>query len=368
MIGIEAFADQQAGRSILEYEDNADHAAFGYDGITATRYIGPYLAALKRSIADLAELHEDRGRRLMALLESVSGRWTLQIIQRPLPKVRERIGTACAVDFLVRAQRVLAGSDGEVRALVALEELVPGFPESGIPSRYRNSRAGRGPMCDDLLLLSLKPRDGAPPLLSATVVEVKFTSLGSPDLPKAVAQVEETNSWLEERFGTGALARDMRGPELSELLRSAAARNAAFGLTGGLATGAESALAELGRGSYELAIGGQRGARSRRGMVLSIQAGSPSAPSLSQLNGPAGPLDLIALGRPWMESVLAGDERPGPSGWAPFSPVGPDSPTGPPAPMESESGPAASSTSDEPPSGGRIPRRGARPPQGTGNA
>ncbi|MFD4785176.1 FtsK/SpoIIIE domain-containing protein [Rhodococcus qingshengii] len=332
MIGIEAFAEQrQAGRNILEYEDSADPATFGYDGITATQHVAPYLAALRQSIADLAALEEARGRALMSLLESVSGRWTLQIVQRPIRGVRERVGTACAVDFLTRAQQTLAPRRGEARALVALEELVPGFKESGIPVRYRSSRAGRGAMCDDLLLLSVTARPDELPVVGATVVEVKFSSLGGPNLPRAASQVEETNSWLTERFGSEAVARDLRGAELAELFRSASARNGAFGVGPGVDSVMESALADVSTGNYQFAIGHMRGASARRGLVISVEADNPGAPSLTQLNGQEGPLDLITLGRPWMQKVLTGEGPLGPEDWPTY-----ESPTpGPPPPHPS---------------------------------
>jgi len=334
MIGIEAFVDHQAARNILEYEDSADPATFGYDGITATQHVAPYLAALRQSIADLASLEETRGRALMSLLESVSGRWTLQIVKRPISGVRERVGTACAVDFLTRAQQTLAPRRGEARALVSLEELVPGFKESGIPVRYRNSRAGRGAMCDDLLLLSVTTRPDELPVVGATVVEVKFSSSGGPNLPRAASQVEETNSWLTERFGGEAVARELRGAELAELFRSAAARNGAFGVGPGVDSIMESALADISTGNYQFAIGHMRGASARRGLVISVEANNPSAPSLTQLNGQEGPLDLITLGRPWMQKVLTGEEPRGPEDWPTYESPTPEPP--PPHPSADE--------------------------------
>ncbi len=364
MIGIEAFADD-SGRSILEYEDRAEPAAFGYDGITATRYIAPYLAALRRSVADLAALTEDRGRQLMSLLESVSGRWTLQIIQREIPKVRERVGTACAIDYIGRAEGTLPGAPATLTALVALEEVVPGFPAAGIPAIYQRSRRGQGPICDDLLLVTLAPRAGQPPLLSAAVIEVKFTSGAAPDIAKAADQVASTNRWLEQRFGEHAPSRDLRGAELAELLRSAASRNRAFAFgdsTGSGAAGisgeAETALAQLGAGDYELALGCVRGARPRRGVVISIEASSPAAPSLTQLNGPDGPLDLVTIGKAWMRDVLSGAQPPRPAGWLALGPAQPpDAGTG-----------DADPANDVPPTGGGQPggRGASRTPEEPG--
>ena len=98
----------------------------------------------------------------MSQLESVSGRWTLQIITRTIPKVRERVGTACAVDFIARVESVLADTPaGAMRALVSLEELAcTWIPKLGHPRAGTSPRAAaqNAPMCDDLLLLSVEPQ------------------------------------------------------------------------------------------------------------------------------------------------------------------------------------------------------------------
>jgi hypothetical protein len=368
MIGIEAFADD-SNRSILEYEDRAEPAAFGYDGITATRYIAPYLAALKRSVEDLSPLTEDQGRRLMSLLESVSGRWTLQIIQREIAKVRERVGTACAIDYIGRAEGTLPTAPGTVSALVALEEVVPGFPEPGVPAMYQRSRTGKGPICDDLLLLTLIPRPGQPPLLSATATEVKFTSGSAPDVAKAAGQVAQTNEWLEQRYGRSARSRDLRGAELAELIRSAGTRNRAFAFghnvepAAGLGVAAEAALTELGAGQYELALGSTRGSRKRSGIVVSIEAALPGAPSLTQLNGPDGPLDLVTLGRDWLRTVLSGGQPARPSAWPALGPAAPAA-----SPPDAPPGTSSATT---PPGGGGAGGHASKPDHGreeAGNA
>jgi hypothetical protein len=327
MIGIDAFAGH-ATRNILEYEDNAEPHAFGHDGITATQYLAPYLAALRRSTSDLASLTDEQGRAVMSLLESVSGRWTLQIIKRALSKVRERVGTACAVSYLANAESVTAWAGPAVTAVVALEELVPGYPEPGIPSRYVQARRGKDAMCDDLLVLAVIPQDSGPPLVSATVTEVKYSSTGSPDLARASEQVEETNAWLHQRFGDGATCRDLRGAELAELVRTAAERNRAFGLAGTAGPAAEAALAQVARGEYTFATGSTRGPRSRRGIVISVETGTGTQTALSQLNGSQGPLDLVTLDQQWLASTLAMSPPARPSAWPVLGPARPAPPAG----------------------------------------
>lgn len=364
MLGIEAFRPE-SGKSLLEYEDRAEPAAFGYDGITATRFLAPYLSALRLAVADIVSLPEAAARRVMAVLESVSGRWTLQIIQRPLPKVRERIGTACATDYVGRAEHALEPSDDSVCALVALEEVVPGFPVAGV-SQYQRSRTGgpRAPICDDLLLLRLTPRDSQPPLLSATVIEVKFNSTGAPDLAHAASQIFETNQWLENRFGQESPSKDLRGAELAELMRSATARNTTFGLGAGIGAHptalGEAGIAQMGRGEYELVTGSRRGPRARRGVIVSVEASAPGGPSLQQVNGQDGPVDVVRLGQSWMRDILGGHmpERPGDwpalgpaqsdngdDGGGPGTPPEPAPPT-PPAATPPQAAPTAAPRTD----------------------
>lgn len=322
MIGIDAFVGH-ATRNILEYEDNAEPHAFGHDGITATRYLDPYLAALRRSTADFAALSDSQGRGVMELLEGVSGRWTLQIIKSALTKVRERVGTACAVSYLEHGESVTRWPSAALSAIVALEELVPGFPEPGIPRRYVQARSGKGAMCDDLLVLALIPQDSGPPLVSASVTEIKFSSEGGPDLGRAAEQVEQTNAWLHRRYGADATCRDLRGAELAELLRTAAARNKAFGLADETRPGAEAALAQVARGEYTFTTGNTRGLLDRRGTVISVEPGGAAAADLTQLNGPLGPLDLVRLDRAWLTSTLAGAPPARPAAWPALGPARP---------------------------------------------
>ena len=315
LIGLEAFSDAGSARTLLEYEEGADPSSFGYDGITGTRYVEPYLAALRRSLAGIATPDPDGARNLMRLLEAVSGRWALQIVQRPVLKIRERAGTACAIRYLAETERILDSPPGSFTALVALEEIVPGFPAAGIPRRLIDSRQGRGPMCDDLLVLCVQTRDNAAPLIQATVVEVKFWQEGGTDYSSAGDQVEETISWLSKRFNEPGPFADLRGRDLAELIRSASTRNSTFKLAPALSPGAEDALQRISEGDYELTFGLWRNGSYRRGIVTAIEHRLPGTIELSQLNASHGPIDLVSVRHDITQPALEMKPLPSPAGW-----------------------------------------------------
>jgi hypothetical protein len=315
LVGLEAFADTASPRTILEYEDDADPASFGYDGITGTRYVDPYLAAMRRALAGVAAPGRDEARALMRLLEAVSGRWALQIVQRPLPKVLERAGTACAVRYVAEIESALEAGRGSFSALVSLEEIVPGFPAEGIPRRLISSRSGRGSMCDDLLLLTVQTRGSEPPLVQATVIEVKFWQAGGADYSYAADQVEETIEWLRARFCEPGDVADLRGRDLAELIRAASTRNSTFGLAPALLPGAEDTLGRISSGSYELSFGHWRRDGYRRGLVVAVEHRQAGNLELSQLNATNGPIDLVTIRSGLTVPALEMQALATPPGW-----------------------------------------------------
>ncbi|MCW2899038.1 MAG: translocase FtsK [Streptosporangiaceae bacterium] len=325
LVGLEAFtAAGKSRRTVLEYEEGADPDSYGYDGITGTEYVGPYVAALNKALDGIAATDPEQSRSLMALLESVSGRWALQIVQRPQNKVLERAGTACAIRYAQTVEQALDPAPG-LRAVVSLEELIPSFPQAGIPRRLAATRKKRDAMCDDLLLVSVLLRSGQPPLVQMSVTEIKFWS-EAPDYSAAAAQVEESIQWLAGRFQDPGPLKDLRGRELAELIRSAAARNAAFGLAGTARKDAEELLQRVAQGDYELGFGHWRNGSYRRGMVVSVERNAPGSLSLAQLNGAAGPVDVVSVRSEAVRSALRGDPIPAPEVWHRLDPVPPTQP------------------------------------------
>ncbi|WP_406269013.1 FtsK/SpoIIIE domain-containing protein [Actinacidiphila glaucinigra] len=323
LVGLEAFTLASARRrAVLEYEERADPDSYGYDGITGTEYVGPYVAALNRALDGIATPDPRQAQSLMALLESVSGRWALQIVQRPQNKVLERAGTACAIRYAQGVEGTLDPAPG-LRAIVSLEELVPSFPQAGVPHRLAATRKKHGAMCDDLLLVSVLPRDGRPPLVQMSVAEIKFWS-EAPNYSDAAAQVEESNKWLADRFQNPGPLKDLRGRELAELIRSAVARNTAFELTEATRDDAEDLLQRVAQGDYELGFGHWRSGSYRRGMVVSVERNAPGTIELHQLNGPEGPVDVVSMRSAAVRSALRGEPLATPAGWHRLNPVPPD--------------------------------------------
>ncbi|MET8631662.1 FtsK/SpoIIIE domain-containing protein [Streptomyces sp. NPDC004680] len=356
LVGLEAFT--AAGTSpptVLEYEEGADPDSYGYDGITGTQYVGPYIAALNKALDGITVADPEQSRSLMALLESVSGRWALQIVQRSRNKVLERAGTACAIRYLQTAEQALDPAPG-LRSVVSLEELIPSFPQAGIPRRLAATRRKRDAMCDDLLLASVLPRSGQPPLVQLTVAEIKFWS-EAPDYSAAAAQVEESIQWLAGRFKDPGPLKDLRGRELAELIRSAAARNAAFGLVGAEREDAEELLQQVAEGEYEIGFGHWRNGSYRRGMVVSVERNAPGSLSLAQLNGAAGPVDVVSVRRDAVRSALHADPVPAPDAWHRLAPAPPARPPAEDVPVGSDPAPAppAPDTSTDPGKGSSLP-------------
>ena len=316
LVGLEAFADPSAERTILEYEEGADPATFGYDGITGTRHIQPYLRAMLKAFEGFAQPDPEAAHALMRKLEAVSGRWALQLVQSSLTKVFERAGTACAVRYLADVENVLRGDAGVLNALVSLEEILPGFPATGVPRRLVASRAGRGPMCDDLLLVSVQSSEGISPVVQATVVEVKFWNAEAADYSTAGEQVEETIDWLDTRFNVDPAVKDLRGRDLAELIRSSCSRNSAFGLSPALSAHSESVLAEISQGRYELRFGHWRDGAYRRGLIAAVEPARAGGFELSQLNGPNGPIDLVSIREDLVRQAIEMKPLNTPEGWA----------------------------------------------------
>ncbi|MET8386495.1 FtsK/SpoIIIE domain-containing protein [Streptosporangium canum] len=325
LIGLEAFTHSgDARRTLLEYEEGADPGTYGYDGITGTEYLSPYVAALNKALDGIATPNEEQTRSLMSLLESVSGRWALQIVQRLQNKVLERAGTACAVRYAQTAEGALDHTPG-LRAVVSLEELIPSFPQAGIPRRLAATRKNRDAMCDDLLLVCVIPRGNQPPLVQMSVAEIKFWS-EAPDYSAAAAQVEESIQWLADRFQDPGPLKDLRGCELAELIRSAAARNTAFGLADPAPDYAEGLLHRIAEGDYELGFGHWRNGSYRRGLVVSVERNTPGSLSLTQLNGADGPVDIVSVRGQAVHSALHADPIQVPETWPRLDPVPPMGP------------------------------------------
>lgn len=308
LMGVEAFSRAIEGqqRYLIDYEEHADPAEPGYDGITATTHVRPYFEAIRRALTLGREPGDDRIYELLRLLQAVSGRWAMQILKPDRNAVVERIGFFAAIAALDGMLDTVGTRDGRVTVLLPLDELVRGKGHLGVPRPPELAPRTGEPMCDDILALSL-PLSGEPPVtLRGAVVEVKWVGPSQvPPLQAAGGQVERTTEWLSDVFNCDRAGRPFRARQLTELIHAGTARMATFGLGSFTpAVGAE-ALDAVAAGDYELDLRHWRGGTEHRGLVITLETGSEAA--ASQSSAGSGPVDRLRLGRPFLNDLLDGE-------------------------------------------------------------
>jgi hypothetical protein len=341
LIGIEAFG---GSKQLIEYEERADPELPGYDGITATEQLEPYLEAVGRALNHLGEPGEDALRRLLQLLNSVSGRWALELLQRADNDILQRIGTVASIAALESLDSCIGTHEDGTAVLIALDEMVSRKPHRGVPRFSIPVEQPEGRMCDDLLILWV-PRDTGPDPVQVrgAVVEVKYTGAGAPRNDEARAEIARTRDWLHEAFNATGASRPFRARDLAELITAAAARAGTFDLGRPVDPEAlDPALTRIAQGDYELDLTHWRDGEPRAGAVISVEAESSVGTSQGVLTGLGGTVDLLRIGRPVLRQLVAGATVRADGRWAQISFVPPEpaaggapepsSPPGPPAP------------------------------------
>jgi FtsK/SpoIIIE family len=303
MLGLEAFTPHEgaaARRYLVDYEDAADRGA-GYDAITATTRIEPYLDALGRALAGDLDPTDAGLRAVLDAINAVSGRWAIQLLRDAPNMIRERVGTIAAIAAIRDLDRTFA-DPGSFTAVIALKPDVLTSAElrAAAPPLAR-------PACDDLAIINVVLGGTGPVAVRARLVEVKFQTAGGADEGRARLQLDNIRAWLTTAFAPAGPGAPFRGRDLANLLRSATARARVFGLGAGAddAT-AERALAAIAAGDYtfdcEYWVGGER----LQGDVISLQLDSTVTASRSALAGDGAAYGLIRLGRPAFEQVASG--------------------------------------------------------------
>lgn len=278
-IGLELFYPQAQGGPtpfILDHTDQENLQESGFDGITATAMVGPYLARIESAFKTvLPEIDESRAEVLLRWLNVISGRWALGLLHDSPAAVRERLGSVMAFRFLV--DRELAFSDPDIlQVVVSLDEVLrvtgkEGLPTSaGLAAEFGHS----GEASDDFLVLRLPlVSDTEPVVLGARVVEVKYAE-GGADVEKAARQVRNTRGFVERVFGEESRpGRLFRGRALATLIETYVARLDAFGL---LSVDRDDdrllrALDAVGDGTYRLQLAFQRDTSQLAGDVFTIE-------------------------------------------------------------------------------------------------
>lgn len=357
MIGLEAFMPHDpssARRYLIDYEDSPERGA-GYDAITATERVEPYLDAIRRAlVADLAPT--ERGLQgVLDTVNAVSGRWAIQLLRDAPHQIRERVGTITAI----AAIRDLDGGfavTGAINAVLALKPDVLTTPEL----RVSAPPLGR-PACDDLAIINIPLGASEPVPVRVRLIEVKFLTAGNPDEGRARLQLDNIRHWLTSAFDPSGPSGPFRGRDLANLVRSATARARVFGL--GAAhdpAGFELALAAIAAGKYTFSCEYWIGAERHEGELVALRLDSSINAARSALAGEGVPYGLIHLGRPAFERVAEGGTIDMPTGWRPasFDPPTESAPTaGPP----DHTGPAPESSDTSAGSTGEQAPRGAAP-------
>lgn len=308
VLGLEAFAPGVGGseRYLIDYEDRGQSFGSALGGVTATSRIEPYRDVLTHALADLGQLERQGLERILRLLNSVSGRWALRLLQDPYLKIRERIGTVAAIAMLEELDRAF-DRDGGTGLLVPLDELFERLPAQGIARPDVRST-------DDLLYVFVPHAPS--PVLRARLLEVKYRTTGGPELAEARQEIENTEGWLDAVFNDTGPGRLFRSRDFAELLRTSAARASAFGLAGRRdRAGLETALEGVASGDFRLEFRYWVGGEELAGDVISVELESEIAASRASLPGAGRTAGVVRLGRPVLTALAAGQAMPLPPEW-----------------------------------------------------
>ncbi len=312
LLGLEAFAPDASGRKaryLIDYEDRLDLAQPGLDAITATSHVEPYRRALRQALTELGRPSEAGLDRLLQLFNGVSGQWALDLVGANPNTLRERIGLAAAVAALEDLDGGLHG-DASAGVIVPLDEMLQALPPGARPSKDR--------LCDDLLYVRIPTGNPGRVELRGRLLEVKYRGATDSGVAEvARQQLERARTWLSSTFGDAASPRHLfRSRDLSELLRAAATRAAAFGLMSQTTRALiEPALEGVSSGNFDLRLDYYIGSHMLYGDFVSIEGDSAVAAHRQLLAGQGASLGHLRLGRPALEALAAGKPAPKPDSW-----------------------------------------------------
>ncbi|PAE37519.1 ATP-binding protein [Bacillus sp. 7884-1] len=209
-IGLEVFKSELiAGHDrpiILDYSNQYNPQKAGYDVITTTLQVKPYISRVKR-ILDLST--EEQANKAISILNNLSGRWALNLVRTNDTNVAERIGNVVTFQYLKLIEKVFDQSENHFSVIVSLEEFLRVNRNIGLPTDkgWVRDLGSYGQYSDDLLLVTLyRPNEGEDLRVELRVIEVKF---GSSSLKKGKDQVHKTHDLLATRFGKTGLTDEM---------------------------------------------------------------------------------------------------------------------------------------------------------------
>jgi hypothetical protein len=358
LLGLEAFAPGATGerpRYLIDYEDRAEPGQPGLDAITATERVEPYHLALRRVVAEVGTPRPAALDRILSLLNSVSGRWALDLVGANSSRLRERIGIVAGIAAVAELDEAFAPNDDSVTVMLALNEVLDALPTDG---RTRPL----GQHCDDLLVLTLPLADGLV-RISGRLLEVKYRGVSDPDLPAmARPQLETARDWFLSKFNTDGPSRLFRARDLSELIRGGIARGQAFGLIPEMAAASaleavEDVLERVSQGEFHLDLSFDVDSRRFHGEFISVEADSGFAAHRQALPGTGQPLSWLRLGRPVLEALAAASSVPRPATFhrATVPSATPTEEPGVPGGTGPGEGPDTARSPGGPPTGGTMP-------------
>lgn len=300
-ISLELFESHNAESErplVIEYSDQEDPDAPGYDTVTVTRNAGPYVRQIY-SILMGAELPDDsdddderqrRSRGLLHDVNAISGSWAIDLLigqlsqEALLNRLKGNLGATLAYRWLVRSEEDRL-PPGVVPLYVSLEALIRATPSIGLPlqgglfRRFSNdnqpepgeaedkAEAALRRVCDDLLVLYFHPlRDGEPARITGRVIEVKFGHTANRSVDKAVGQVQHTTELLTHYLPGPPDAPDVasRHRQLSLLIKNALDQADTMNRRRSLRRAAldrPALSARLASGDYEIEYGFESGGR-----------------------------------------------------------------------------------------------------------
>ncbi|GAB1779550.1 hypothetical protein PMEGAS67_50270 [Priestia megaterium] len=201
-IGLEVFSknlNEQGERPlILEYSRQHNPHQDGFDVITTTSHLEPYIQRVK-DILNLCS--NNQAAEAVRILNSLSGRWALKLMQSNSNEVADRTANVIAYKYLKLIEKALKPTDNNMSIIVSLEEFLRVTGKLGLPLSEGATRNldEKGSFSDDLLLLTIHKQIEKEHLkIDARIIEVKF---GSSSLNKGVEQVKRTHDFFAKRFG-----------------------------------------------------------------------------------------------------------------------------------------------------------------------
>jgi hypothetical protein len=235
-IGLELFYPQNDPAAeapyILDHTDQENLQASGFDAITATTMVQPYITRIEAIFGrHVAAVNKTRTELMLRWLNLLSGRWALRLLREEPTDVKERLAAVVAYRMLAERENLFAEPEVSLSLVVTLDELLRVTGKEGLKTSEGLAAASghRGVASDDLLLLRIALDWLERPTVFARVIEVKYSEGAAPK-DKAWSQVNGTQQALNEIFSPIGPGRPFRGRMLSKLIRSYVSRLAAFGL------------------------------------------------------------------------------------------------------------------------------------------